>query len=118
MKNSAAKHNPILIGALSGMFPAIFYCVKNFGLVNSSRHLFFFTFCFIALPIFIYVIVKSILSQYKHHRLKQHWDPFFSFVYFFGSINFLNFGGKLELLLYPFILSGGIEKKEIWKNVL
>ena len=108
MKNSVAKHNPILIGALSGMFPAIYYCVKNFGLVNSSRHLLFFTFCFIALPIFIYVVVNIVLSQYKYHQLKQHWGPFFSFVYFFGSINFLNFGGKLELLLYPCILLGGI----------
>ena len=108
MKNSVVKQNPILIGALSGMFPAIYYCIKNFGLVYSSRHLFFFTICFVVLPIFIYVVVNSILSSFKYDQLKQHWGPFFSFVYFFGSINFLNFGGKLELLLFPCILLGGI----------
>lgn len=100
MKNSVVKQNPILIGALSGMFPAIYYCIKNFGLVYSSRHFFFFTICFVVLPIFIYVVVNSILSSFKYDQLKQHWGPFFSFVYFFGSINFLNFGGKLELLLF------------------
>ena len=108
MKNSVVKQNPILIGALSGMFPAIYYCIKNFGLVYSSRHFFFFTICFVVLPIFIYVVVNSILSSFKYDQLKQHWGPFFSFVYFFGSINFLNFGGKLELLLFPCILLGGI----------
>jgi hypothetical protein len=102
------KQNPILIGGLSGMFPAIFYSVKNFGLVYSSRHLLFFTICFVIIPIIISVVVNTVLSSYKYHQLKQHWNPFFSFVYFFGSINFLNFGGKLELLLYPFILLGGI----------
>ena len=90
------------------MFPAIFYSVKNFGLVYSSRHLLFFTICFVIIPIIISVVVNTVLSSYKYHQLKQHWNPFFSFVYFLGSINFLNFGGKLELLLYPFILLGGI----------
>lgn len=108
MTNSIIKQNPILIGALSGMFPAIFYCVKNFGLVYSSRHLLFFTICFVILPIIISVVVNTVLSSYKYHQLKQHWNPFFGFVYFFGSINLLNFGGKLELLLYPCILLGGV----------
>lgn len=102
--SSIKKHitklaTPLASGLLAGAYPALYYCYKNYALVNSTEHLVFFTSYFFVLPSLISILVFLFFKKYSLHT-----NAFFSFAFFGGAINFLFFSGKLQLLLYTIVL--------------
>ena len=100
MKNSVVKQNPILIGALSGMFRCNLLLYKNFEacLFIQALVLFYNLFCCTSdLFSFMWLSIQF-SSSFKYDQLKQNWGPFSQFyiVYFSVQINFLNFWRDLR----------------------
>ena len=109
MNNINKKHdfkllNSLASGLLAGIYPALYYCDKNFAMVNSTEHLIFFTSYFLILPGVLSLTITIFLSKI---RLKKHLlqvNSFIGFFFFWSSINYLFFSGKKQFLLYIFIL--------------
>lgn len=93
-----------LVGALAGLYPVLFYCYRNFGLVNSWEHFLFFCTRFFLLPIFLSLVGLVLLNSLSLKKYKVHFLSFLNFAFFFGSIIFLFFSGKKQLILFASII--------------
>ena len=104
---NSSKDFPIIAGLASGLYPVLFYFSKNFEMVNSWGHVFYFFSVFILVPIFIFVFFHWLSKQSKFKKYRKYVLPFLSlFVFLFILKTLLFIPIERKLIVYSIILSG------------
>ncbi len=98
--------HPITVALAVGLYPIISYYSNNFTLVNSWKHLGFFLFFFIFLPILLFYTVTLILKKLPRKNIYKYVLPFLNiFLFLFLTKISIYAGINKKLALAIFFIS-------------
>jgi len=96
------KPSPFLAAIAAGLYPILFYYSKNFSLVNSWGHLFYFIAYFIVLPLLTFVISDRLFKLTALQKWHKYVIPFlnvFTFLFLVMLCLYAGINKKIGLVI-------------------
>ncbi len=100
------KEVPILAGVAAGLYPIFFYFTNNYTLINTWRHVAYFAFMFVCVPVVIFFILNRLSRLAIFGKVKKYVLPFLNiFVFLFLLKVCLYAGLQKKLIVYILVIS-------------
>jgi len=117
----STKQYPILIAIASGLYPLLYYFTRNFHFVNSIRHLAYFSFIFLLVPMVLFVVSNKISELPRLYKWKKYVLPFLNFFFFLFFIMICRYAGidkKITVLIFPIALIASFFLYKYFKKIV
>lgn len=87
------KQYPALVGIAAGLYPVLFYYSRNFNMISSWEHFFYFFTVFLCLPVVVFTVAFKISQLPALNKIGKYFLPFlsvFTFLFFLKLFIFTN----------------------------
>jgi hypothetical protein len=100
------KEVPVLAAVAAGLYPIFFYFTNNYTLINTWRHVAYFAFMFVCVPVVIFFVLNRISRLEIFGKVKKYVLPFLNiFVFLFLLKVCLYAGLQKKLIVLIFVIS-------------